>query len=123
MYRERLVVKKDNKNDEETIITVQEEIIGPYYVNYVKRKERKKNNNNYKIIEDTRTTEEKELDIKALESIRRKAIKELESEDTTAQQKINACWRLLNSCGFEEATNELQLQRQKSSSNWLRGGF
>jgi hypothetical protein len=117
------VVKKDNKN-EETIITVEEEIIGPYYVNYVKRKERKKNNNNYKMIEDTRTIEEKELDIKALESIRRKAIKELESEDTTTQQKIKACWRLLNSCGFEEATNELQQQLQRhKSSNWLRGGF
>lgn len=100
--------KKKNKK-RTTIITIEEEIIGPYSVNYVKRSE-KHNNNNNKPKEDPRTKEEekeKELvDAKALESIRRKAIKEILSEETTAKQKIDAGWRLLYSYGFEG--NELQ---------------
>ncbi len=91
-------------------MTIEEEIIGPYSVNYVKRSEKHIN----KPKEDPRTKEEKDLDTKALESIRRKAIKDLESEETTPHQKIDAGWRLLYSYGFEG--KELQ-----KSWDWFKG--
>ena len=120
--------EKEKEGKDKRIITIEELSIGPYTVNFVIRKEKKNNNYKNKIIieEDTaQTKREKELDTKALESIRRKALQELESEETTAQQKIDAGWRLLYSYGFEPCDsegNELLLQKKKSS-NWLKGGF
>ncbi len=55
-----------------------------------------------------------ELNAKALESLRRKAMQEIESEDATPRQIIDAGWRLLHLYGFEG--DEL-----KKSWDWLRG--
>ncbi len=105
---------KKNKKNKKTIITIEEEVIGPYYVKNKKNYYSSKDSSKTK--DDTRTKREKELDAKALESIRRKAIEEIESDDTTANQKIDAGWRLLYSYGFEG--NELQ-----KSWKWFHGGF
>lgn len=106
----------NKKKNKKIIITIEEEIIGPhfrvkhkkYYYNNKPKEEGEEEEN------DTRTKREKELDVKAFESIRRKAIKDLESDDTTAKQKIDAGWRLLYSYGFE--ANELH-----KSWKWFKG--
>jgi hypothetical protein len=114
-------VKKNNnnndKNKKKTLITIEEEMttVGPYHVKHKKYyyNDDDQNNSSSKP-KGSRTKREKELDARALESIIRKALEEIESEETTAKQKIDAGRRLLHSYGFEG--NELQ-----KSWKWLSG--
>ncbi len=79
------------------------------------KKKKKEKMSKVKRKKKERTTEEKdELNAKALESLRRKAMQEIESEDATPRQIIDAGWRILHLYGFEG--NEL-----KKSWKWLKG--